>query len=110
MPFKIRLLILSLALLLYSSNHESFMDYDQNTIAFDVHKDKIQISGALYPNLYQDLQASDSNKNNPLYDIIRDFFSPSQKTTPYSIVPNLERISASTETFQEKCLKKYMMP
>ena len=82
MPFKIRLLILSLALLLYSSNHESFMDYDQNTIAFDVHKDKIQISGALYPNLYQDLQASDSNKNNPLYDIIRDFFFAVSKDDP----------------------------
>lgn len=82
MPFKIRLLILSLALLLYSSNRENFMDYDQNTIAFDVHKDKIQISGALYPNLYQDLQASDSNKNNPLYDIIRDFFFAVSKDDP----------------------------
>ncbi|MBQ5464408.1 MAG: hypothetical protein IIT53_10445 [Fibrobacter sp.] len=82
MPFKIRLLILSLALLLYSSNRENFMDYDQNTIAFDVHKDKIQISGALYPNLYQDLQASDSNKNNPLYDIISDFFFAVSKDDP----------------------------
>ncbi len=80
--FKILLLIFSLALLLYSSNHESFMDYDQNTIAFDVHKDKIQISGALYPNLYQDLQASDSNKNNPLYDIISDFFFRRLKRRP----------------------------
>ncbi len=80
--FKILLLIFSLALLLYSSNHEDFMNYDENTIAFDVHKDKIQISGALYPNLYQDLQASDSNKNNPLYDIINDFFFAVSKDDP----------------------------
>ena len=80
--FKILLLIISLALLLYNSNHEDFMNYDENTIAFDVHKDKIQINGELYPNLYQDLQASDSNKNNPLYDIINDFFFAVSKDDP----------------------------
>ena len=71
--FKILLLIFSLALLLYSSNHEDFMNYDENTIAFDVHKDKIQINGELYPNLYQDLKTLDSIKNNPLYGIINIF-------------------------------------
>lgn len=71
--FKILLLIISLALLLYNSNHEDFMNYDENTIAFDVHKDKIQINGELYPNLYQDLKTLDSIKNNPLYGIINDF-------------------------------------
>ncbi len=82
MPFKILLLIFSLALLLYSSNHEDFMNYDENTIAFDVHKDKIQINGELYPNLYQDLKTLDSIKNNPLYDIIRDFFFAVSKDDP----------------------------
>lgn len=81
-PFKILLLIFSLALLLYSSNHEDFMNYDENTIAFDVHKDKIQINGATYPNLYQDLQTLDSNKNNPLYDIINDFVNTVSKDDP----------------------------
>lgn len=72
--FKILLLIFSLALLLYSSNHEDFMNYDKNTIAFDVRKDKIQIDGTLYPNLYQDLLAPNLNNNKLLYDIIDDFF------------------------------------
>ena len=81
-PFKILLLIFSLALLLYSSNHEDFMNYDENTIAFDVHKDKIQINGATYPNLYQDLQTLDSIKNNPLYDIINDFVNTVSKDDP----------------------------
>ena len=80
--FKILLLIFSLALLLYSSNHEDFMNYDENTIAFDVHKDKIQINGATYPNLYQDLQTPDSNKNNLLYDIINDFVNTVSKDDP----------------------------
>lgn len=80
--FKILLLIFSLALLLYSSNHEDFMNYDENTIAFDVHKDKIQINGELYPNLYQDLKTLDSIKNNPLYDIINDFFFAVSKDDP----------------------------
>jgi len=80
--FKILLLIFSLALLLYSSNHEDFMNYDENTIAFDVHKDKIQINGATYPNLYQDLQTLDSIKNNPLYDIINDFVNTVSKDDP----------------------------
>ena len=81
-PFKILLLIFSLALLLYSSNHEDFMNYDENTIAFDVHKDKIQINGATDPNLYQDLQTLDSIKNNPLYDIINDFVNTVSKDDP----------------------------
>ena len=80
--FKILLLIICLALLLYSSNHEDFMNYDENTIAFDVHKDKIQINGELYPNLYQDLKTLDSIKNNPLYGIIRDFFFAVSKDDP----------------------------
>ena len=80
--FKILLLIFSLALLLYSSNHEDFMNYDENTIAFDVHKDKIQIDGTLYPNLYQDLKTLDSIKNNPLYGIINDFFHAVSKGDP----------------------------
>ena len=80
--FKILLLIFSLALLLYSSNHEDFMNYDENTIAFDVHKDKIHINGATYPNLYQDLQTPDSNKNNLLYGIINDFVNTVSKDDP----------------------------
>ena len=80
--FKILLLIFSLALLLYSSNHEDFMNYDENTIAFDVHKDKIQINGELYPNLYQDLKTLDSIKNNPLYGIINDFVNTVSKDDP----------------------------
>ena len=80
--FKILLLIFSLALLLYNSNHEDFMNYDENTIAFDVHKDKIQINGELYPNLYQDLKTLDSIKNNPLYGIINDFVNTVSKDDP----------------------------
>ena len=80
--FKIILIIFSLALLLYNSNHEDFMNYDENTIAFDVHKDKIQINGELYPNLYQDLKTLDSIKNNPLYGIINDFVNTVSKDDP----------------------------
>ena len=63
------LYLFCLALPLCGCGGEKYMEYGENTIVFDIHKDSIYIDGVLYPDLYRELNGKILYENNPLYDI-----------------------------------------